>query len=70
MLAQTSHLMPDTASVQREQLRSRGALQKVQVERDYKQLLGSLSVLAKQNAALQCFANATSKSGCKVFVET
>ncbi|KAK3932804.1 Centrosomal protein of 295 kDa [Frankliniella fusca] len=44
-------------AVEREQLRSREALQRVQVQRDYKDIMGSLSMLAKQNAALCSYSD-------------
>lgn len=42
----------NSEALQREQQRGRAALQRVQVERDYKDLIGSLNRLARQKAAL------------------
>lgn len=41
--------------VRREQLRSKEALQRIQVQRDYKDIMGNLSMLAKQNAAISAY---------------
>lgn len=62
----TSDSKCDPNAAQREQQRGREALQRVQVQRDYKNFLGSLSLLARQNAALgSCGGNASEKPWIK-----
>ena len=67
--ALTSHHIPDAGVLQREQERSRNAMQRVLVQKDYKQLLGSLSVLAKQNAVLKCFPSKSESKVCEEVVK-
>lgn len=53
---------------QREQQRGKEALQRVKVQRDYKNFMGSLSLLARQNAALTSCSGAPERPWIKVHV--
>lgn len=56
----SAHVPPDKLSAMHaeiEKKRSKEALQRVQAQRDYKDLMGSLSTLAKQNAVRYAYSN-------------